>query len=310
MNILTSPAQFFSLYSKRKFMEKMNDLKDLLKHEIEDLYSVEEQIIAALPKMIEKANNPTLKEALSDHLKETEQHKNRLDKIMKNINPESESNGKKKGIFGGLFGGNKHVCKGMKGIIEEGETIMNSDIAPEALDAAIVASAQKVEHYEICGYGTARTFARELGMEQVAKQLEQTLNEEYAADDLLTQLAVQGINVVAESGNEGASASSTGRSAGRAKEKAGKEEMEMEPVSSSNRSSAMTASAGNGSKRSSGSERSGQPKASASPRSESGRSSSSRKSTTTASASKTSGRSNGRSSSGGRGGKSTSRGRK
>ena len=231
-------------------MEKMNDLKDLLKHEIEDLYSVEEQIIAALPKMIEKANNPSLKEALSDHLKETEQHKNRLDKIMKTVNPESNSNGKK-GIFGGLFGGNKHVCKGMKGIIEEGETIMNSDIAPEACDAAIIASAQKVEHYEICGYGTARTFARELGMEQVAKQLEQTLNEEYAADDLLTQLAVAGINVIAESGEAGASASSTGRSTGRVKEKAGREEMEMEPVSSSStRSSGRSTSSGGGSTRS------------------------------------------------------------
>jgi ferritin-like metal-binding protein YciE len=294
-------------------MEKMNDLKDLLKHEIEDLYSAEEQIIQALPKMIEKANNPTLKEALSDHLKETEQHKNRLDKIMKNINPESESNGKKKGIFGGLFGGNKHVCKGMKGIIEEGETIMSSDISPEASDAAIIASAQKVEHYEICGYGTARTFARQLGMEQMAKQLDQTLNEEYATDDLLTQLAIQGINVVAESGDANTSASSSGRSAGRVKEKAGREQMEMEPVSSSStRSSGRNTSTGNESKRGSGNETGGQPKGSTSPRSESGRSnSSSRKSTATTSTSRTSGRSNGRSSSGGRGGsKSSARGRK
>jgi len=292
-------------------MEKMNDLKDLLKHEIEDLYSAEEQIIAALPKMIEKASNPNLKKALSNHLKETEQHKNRLDKIMQNVNPASESNGKKKGILGGLFGG-KHVCKGMKGIIEEGETIMNSDISMEALDAAIIASAQKVEHYEICGYGTARTFARELGMEPIAKQLEQTLNEEYAADDLLTQLAVQRINMEAEAGSEGASASSRSRSGGRVKEKAGREEMEMEPVSSSRtRTSGRSTTTGNGAKRNTGSEKSGQPRASASPRSESGRSgSSSGRSTSTASASKTSGRASGRSSSGGRSSKSNTRGRK
>ena len=165
-------------------MEKMNDLRDLLKHEIEDLQSVEDQIIEALPKMIDKANNPDLKKALSEHLKVTEQHKVRLEKIMKNIGSDTEqSNGKKKGILGGIFGGGKHECKGMKGIIEEGEKIIGTDISPEALDAAIIASAQKVEHYEICGYGTARTFARQLGMEQVARQLEQTLNEEYAADD-------------------------------------------------------------------------------------------------------------------------------
>jgi ferritin-like metal-binding protein YciE len=291
-------------------MEKMNDLKDLFKHEIEDLYSVEEQIIEALPKMIDKANNPNLKKALTEHLKLTEQHKVRLDKIMKTVDPEG-SNGKSKGIFGGLFGG-KQVCKGMKGIIEEGEKIMSADITPETLDAAIIASAQKVEHYEICGYGTARTFARELGMEQIAKQLEQTLNEEYAADDLLTQLAVQRINREAETGTEASSASSRGRSAGRVKERAGKEEMEMEPVSSNrSRSAARNQTAENESKKNSTSERSGQPKASGTPRSEGGsRSSSSTKKTANSSrGSKTSGRSNSRSSSNGRTTK-TSRGRK
>src|SRR5215213_11705037 len=207
-------------------MEKMNDLRDLLKHEIEDLQSVEDQILEALPKMIDKANNPDLKKALSEHLKVTEQHKARLEKIVKNIGSgNDESNGKKKGILGGIFGGGKHVCKGMKGIIEEGEKIMGTDISPEALDAAIIASAQKVEHYEICGYGTARTFARELGMEQIARQLELTLNEEYAADDLLTNLAVIEVNEEAETSGDtiSASASSTGRSSGRTKERARQE---------------------------------------------------------------------------------------
>lgn len=287
-------------------MEKMNDLRDLLKHEIEDLHSAEEQIIGALPKMIEKATNPDLKKALQEHLQVTEQQKNRVEKIMNEMNRNSgESNGKKKGILG-IFGGGKHVCKAMKGIIEEGETIMNSDISPEARDAAIIASAQKVEHYEICGYGTARTFATELGMEQVARQLQQTLNEEYEADDLLTNLAVMRINEEAETPGDGsASASSRGRSAGRVTEKAN-QEMEMEPVSSGRtRSSGRSESGNSSSKRNSGS---AQPKASGAPRSEGGRSgSSSRKATSNASGSKTSGRGNGRSSSGGR---SSSRGRK
>ena len=223
-------------------MEKMNDLRDLLKHEIEDLQSVEDQILEALPKMIDKAGNPDLKKALQEHLQVTQQHKSRLEKIMKDFQGNG-SNGKKKGFLG-IFGG-KQECKGMKGIIEEGEKIMSSDISPEALDAAIIASAQKVEHYEICGYGTARTFARELGMEQVAKQLEQTLNEEYQADDILTSLAVMRINEEAETpGGSSPSASSRGRSSGRVKEKANRE-MEMEPVSSRRSGSSGKSEAGN-----------------------------------------------------------------
>jgi ferritin-like metal-binding protein YciE len=248
-------------------MEKMNDLKDLLKHEIEDLQSVEEQILAALPKMIEKAGNSNLKKALSNHLSVTEQHKNRLEKIMQTLNPEGqELNGKKKGILG-IFGGGKHVCKGMKGIIDEGESIMNSNITPEALDAAIIASAQKVEHYEICGYGTARTFARELGMEQIAKQLEQTLNEEYAADDLLTQLAVEKINLKAEKANHAAPL--RGRSENRSTEKATREKLEMEPVNSSrSRSAGRNTTAKNQARESSATEKNPKPKNSGTPRSE------------------------------------------
>jgi ferritin-like metal-binding protein YciE len=292
-------------------MEKMNDLRDLLKHEIEDLQSVEDQILEALPKMIEKANNPDLKKALSEHLQVTQQHKTRLEKIMKEVQPkDEESNGKKKGIMG-IFGGGKHVCKGMKGIIEEGEKIMNSDISPEALDAAIIASAQKVEHYEICGYGTARTFARELGMEQIARQLEQTLNEEYEADDLLTSLALMGVNEEAETANGSASASSRGRSAGRVKEKANRE-MEMEPVASNrSRSTARSETAGGSKDTASSRSNSG------TPRGENGRSGSSKRAagnTTSKSSSAGNSRSsaNGRSSSGGRGGasKASSRGRR
>jgi ferritin-like metal-binding protein YciE len=294
-------------------MEKMNDLRDLLKHEIEDLQSVEDQILEALPKMIDKANNPDLKKALSEHLKVTEQHKARLEKIMKDMQKGGEeSNGKKKGILG-IFGGGKQVCKGMKGIIEEGEKIMNTDISPEALDAAIIASAQKVEHYEICGYGTARTFARELGMEQIARQLEQTLNEEYEADDLLTNLAVMGVNEEAETAGDNASssASSRGRSSGREKERANKE-MEMEPVSSSRSRSAGRSETGNRSKSTTNSQGGSQAKSNGSPRGESGRGSSSSSGRTASNGRTSKASGSGRSSSGGRGGasKANSRGRR
>jgi len=288
-------------------MEKMNDLRDLLKHEIEDLQSVEDQIIEALPKMIGKANNPDLKKALTEHLEVTRKHKTRLEKVMRDLGSgEDSSKGKKKGILGSLFGGSKE-CKGMKGIIEEGEKIMNADISPEVLDAAIIASAQKVEHYEICGYGTARTFARELGLEQVARQLEQTLNEEYEANDLLTNLAVMGLNEKAENPDDvPTSVSSRSRSAGRVRQTANRE-MEMEPVSVDRSQSGK--SSGKSAARNSNAQGSSRPKSSGSPRTESGRSgSSSKKPVSNGTSGKTSSRS-GSSSAGRSGGsKSSSRG--
>jgi ferritin-like metal-binding protein YciE len=187
-------------------MEKMKDLKDLLIHEIDDLYSAEEQIIEALPSMIEKAKNGKLVTALKDHLKVTEQQKARLDEVKQLLVGDSDEDaseqGGQKGFFGGFFGasGKKHECLGMKGLIEEGEKVMGEDMSPKVLDAAIIASAQKIEHYEICGYGTARAYARELNLGQVAERLEETLDEEYEADDLLTDLAVGGLNEEAEIG--------------------------------------------------------------------------------------------------------------
>ena len=183
-------------------MEKMSDLKDLLKHEILDLYSAEEQIIEALPAMINKAQNKDLKKALSNHLKITEEHKKRLDKVKQFITDQgqqAEEGQEKKGLFSRLFSGSEtQKCRGMEGLIDEGNKVMNEDINVEALDAAIIACAQKVEHYEISGYGTARAYAKELQLKDVEKLLEQTLGEEYEADDLLTQLAVGRLNVQAE----------------------------------------------------------------------------------------------------------------
>jgi ferritin-like metal-binding protein YciE len=188
-------------------MEKMKDLKDLLIHEVQDLYSAEEQIIEALPLMIEKAKDTKLVNALKEHLKVTEQQKTRLDEVRQLLVGEPQDDESRatenKGFFGGFFGINsgKQVCRGMQGLIEEGQKVMGEDMSPKVMDAAIIASAQKIEHYEICGYGTARAYARELNLGDVAERLEETLDEEYEADDLLTDLAVGGLNEEAEMGD-------------------------------------------------------------------------------------------------------------
>jgi ferritin-like metal-binding protein YciE len=176
-----------------------------------DLYSAEEQIIEAMPSMIDKANNGTLKTSLKEHLKVTEKQKARLEEIQKlmgeteegDANAESDAGTENNtGFFSRLFGGGVQKCKGMEGLISEGEKMMGEDMSPEVLDAAIIAGAQKIEHYEICGYGTARAYARELNLGEVANKLEETLNEEYYADDLLTELAVGKLNVEAEFAEE------------------------------------------------------------------------------------------------------------
>jgi len=168
-------------------MDKLNQLKDLLKHEINDLYSAEEQIIDALPAMIEKARDRKLKKALQDHLKVTETQKRRLDEIQKRLELEPA----RKGFLSALFA---KKCKGMQGLIEEGEKVMSEEMDPDVMDAAIVGCAQKIEHYEICGYGTARAYAEELGLGEVEKALKTSLDEEYKSDDLLTELAVRRLN--------------------------------------------------------------------------------------------------------------------
>jgi len=183
-------------------METMINLTDLLKHEILDLYSVEEQIIEAMPPMIEKAKNPELKRALREHLKITEEQKMRLDKLKATFGSDDEEGGQegeKKGFFSRLFGGSGgEKCKGMEGIISEGEKMMGADIAEDTLDAVIIACAQKIEHYEICGYGTARAYAIELKLPEAVRLLTQSRDEEYTADRMLTELAVGKLNIEAE----------------------------------------------------------------------------------------------------------------
>ena len=215
MLFYTDPVQLFA-------MEKMKDLKDLLKHEVMDLYSAEEQIIAALPRMIQKATAPALKTALQEHLQITESQKVRLDEVQSLLRDKDEpAPESKRGFLSGLFGGGGHKCKGTQGLIEEGEKLMGEPMNPEVMDAAIIGCAQKIEHYEICGYGTAKAFALELRLDRVASLLDETLKEEYDADDRLTILAIGELNEKAERADRGGKPSGEARSSGAASKNGG-----------------------------------------------------------------------------------------
>lgn len=158
-----------------------NPLEELLVDELKDLYSAENQIVKALPKMAKAASAPELKRAFERHLEETRRQVERLNQIAEAL--DVRLTGKK--------------CKGMEGLIEEGKEIMEEDLDENAIDAGLIGAAQKVEHYEIAGYGTARTHASLLGYNKVAKLLQQTLDEEGATDKKLSQLAESIINVEA-----------------------------------------------------------------------------------------------------------------
>ena len=161
---------------------KLENLHSLLVEELQDLYSAETQIIEALPDMIDEASSPDLKNALQQHLEETRGQVRRLDQIFSQL-PNVKKDGK--------------TCKGMKGILKDGQDLLDTDAEPEVLDAGMIAAAQRVEHYEIAGYGTVRTYAQLVGRKDWAQLLEQTLNEEKQADQKLNQLASR-INVEAK----------------------------------------------------------------------------------------------------------------
>jgi ferritin-like metal-binding protein YciE len=160
---------------------KLQSLNDLLIKELQDLYDAENRIIEALPKMAEKASSPELRAGLNQHLEETRAQVRRLDQIFDQIRDIDREDGK---------------CKGIEGIIKEGEDLLKKDAEPEVRDAGIIASAQKVEHYEIASYGTVRTYAGLLGRQDWVRLLEQTENEEKEADRKLNQVASH-INVEA-----------------------------------------------------------------------------------------------------------------
>jgi ferritin-like metal-binding protein YciE len=157
---------------------KMKTLHDLYVEELKDLYSAENQIIKALPRMVKAASSSELQEAFEKHLEETKEHAQRLEQIFKKMGINSK--GKK--------------CKGMKGLLEEGKDMLKGKAEPAVKDAGIIAAAQRVEHYEIAGYGCARTYAGIIGDQEAAELLQQTLEEEGAADKKLTEVAENTIN--------------------------------------------------------------------------------------------------------------------
>jgi ferritin-like metal-binding protein YciE len=160
---------------------EMETLRDLYIDELKDLYSAEKQLVRALPKMAKNATNPDLKEAFTNHLAETEGHIARLEEIFESL--EASPRGKK--------------CVGMEGLIEEANELLEEDPEEEVADAGLISKAQHVEHYEMAGYGTVRTYAMVLGEERHARLLQQTLDEEQNADRLLSQIAEASVNLEA-----------------------------------------------------------------------------------------------------------------
>jgi ferritin-like metal-binding protein YciE len=163
------------------FSMNVDNLHELFVEQLRDLYDGEQQITEALPKLIEKANNPQLKSALQEHLDITESQIERLEDIFEQLDedPDGES------------------CKGMKGVIKEGDDLVSKADDPGVRDASIITSAQRVEHYEIAGYGTVKTYARQLGKQEWAQILDQILSEEKEADQKLTQIA-ESVNIEAK----------------------------------------------------------------------------------------------------------------
>ncbi len=160
---------------------KLESLNDLYLAELKDLYSAEDQIIDALPKIIDKVHSPGLRQALESHLEETRGHVSRLEQVFEMSGQPAK----------------KQKCKGMAGLLDEGDELIGTDAAPAVRDAAIIAACQRVEHYEIAAYGTVRTYADQLGLTRAASVLQQTLDEESAADEKLTSLANQSVNMEA-----------------------------------------------------------------------------------------------------------------
>lgn len=157
---------------------KIDNLKKLFIHELKDLYNAEKQITKALPKMAKKAQSEELRAAFEEHLEETENQIERLEQVFQIMDMKASGS----------------TCEAMKGIIEEANGLLKEDLDPEVIDAALIMAAQKVEHYEMAGYGTVRDYAEKLGLNDAADLLQETLDEEGAADKKLMDLARGGIN--------------------------------------------------------------------------------------------------------------------
>ena len=184
----------------------MNSLHDLYLEELKDLHNAEKQLVKALPRMGKKARAPALKAAFQEHLEVTERQIERLDRIFADLGVAPR--GKK--------------CKAMEGLIEESKEVIEEKGEPAVIDAALIACAQRVEHYEMAGYGCVRTYAQLLGHEEHRALLQATLDEEGEADKKLTELAVTVINVQAEAADDGEGPPNNGATNGRGRSGAGK----------------------------------------------------------------------------------------
>lgn len=161
---------------------KMATLENLYTDLLKDLYSAEKQLVKALPKLAKNSQSPDLQKAFQEHLRQTEGQVERIERIFQEL--------------GGSPRGKK--CVGMEGLIEEGNELLQEDVEPDVLDAGLIAAAQKVEHYEIAGYGTARAWAQRLGYEKAARLLQETLDEESMANEKLNKIAESHVNMEAQ----------------------------------------------------------------------------------------------------------------
>jgi ferritin-like metal-binding protein YciE len=177
---------------RKRGIMNLDTLKELYVNELRDLYNAEGQLVKALPKMAKAASSDELKEAFEKHLEQTRGHIERLEEVFEKVGEKAKGK----------------TCQAMKGLIEEGSEVLKADGEDSVLDAAIIVAAQKVEHYEIAGYGSVRTFAQLLGQDQSAELLQQTLDEESEANELLNNLAEDIVNPEALMEPEMASASS------------------------------------------------------------------------------------------------------
>lgn len=182
---------------------KLDSLRTLWIEEMRDLYNAENQLLKALPKLAKKAVTPALKNAFTSHLDETKTHVERLTQIFQDL-------GEKPG---------GKVCKAMKGLVEEGAEMIKEKGASSVIDAGLIGAAQRVEHYEMAGYGVVRTFASILGEGEAHGLLQRTLDEEHAADAKLTEIAEATVNDEAEDGEDDAPAKKSGSKKSTAKKK-------------------------------------------------------------------------------------------
>ncbi|MCC7208841.1 MAG: ferritin-like domain-containing protein [Anaerolineae bacterium] len=154
-------------------MAKVRNLEDLLVHELKDLYDAEQQLVEALPLLAQAVTSEDLKGALEAHLEQTRGHVERLSQVFKALGKRAT----------------RETCEAMQGLVTEAQQVLEEGMEPNVLDAAIIAAAQKVEHYEMASYGTARTFAHMLGQHEAAQLLQETLDEEEQTDKNLSKLA-------------------------------------------------------------------------------------------------------------------------